>query len=81
MQATATSFRSTALQDIYLSDKGYGLAISHDFTVLFNSIPTYGAFIALDEAQYFDYYFFTGSTDEELIKKYNWIRSKNREAD
>ena len=64
-----------------ISDKGYGLAISHDFTVLFNSIPTYGAFIALDEAQYFDYYFFTGSTDEELIKKYNWIRSKNREAD
>lgn len=59
-----------------ISDKGYGLAISHDFTVLFNSIPTYGAFIALDEAQYFDYYFFTGSTDEELIKKYNWIRSK-----
>ena len=54
-----------------ISDKGYGLAISHDFTVLFNSIPTYGAFIALDEAQYFDYYFFTGSTDEELIKKYN----------
>ena len=49
--------------------------------MLFNSIPTYGAFIALDEAQYFDYYFFTGSTDEELIKKYNWIRSKNREAD
>lgn len=36
--------------------------------MLFNSIPTYGAFIALDEAQYFDYYFFTGSTDEELIK-------------
>ena len=64
-----------------ISDKGYGLAISHDFTVLFNSIPTYGTFIALDEAQYFDYYFFTGSTDEELIKKYNWIRSKNREAD
>ena len=64
-----------------ISDKGYGLAISHDFTVLFNSIPTYGAFIALDEAQYFDYYFFTGSTDEELIKKYNWIRSKNREAE
>lgn len=64
-----------------ISDKGYGLAISHDFTVLFNSIPTYGAFIALDEAQYFDYYFFIGSTDEELIKKYNWIRSKNREAD
>lgn len=59
--------------------KATGLAISHDFTVLFNSIPTYGAFIALDEAQYFDYYFFTGSTDEELIKKYNWIRSKNRE--
>ena len=64
-----------------ISDKGYGLAISHDFTVLFFSIPTYGTFIALDEAQYFDYYFFTGSTDEELIKKYNWIRSKNREAD
>lgn len=63
-----------------ISDKGYGLAISHDFTVLFNSIPTYGTFIALDEAQYFDYYFFTGSTDEELIKKYDWIRSKNREA-
>ena len=64
-----------------ISDKGYALAISHDFTVLFNSIPTYGTFIALDEAQYFDYYFFTGSTDEELIKKYDWIRSKNREAD
>ena len=36
---------------------------------------------ALEEQQYFDYYFFTGSTDEELIKKYDWIRSKNREAD
>ena len=63
--------RSRLKAPCVISDKGYGLAISHDFTVLFNSIPTYGAFIALDEAQYFDYYFFTGSTNEELIKKYN----------
>lgn len=62
-----------------ISDKGYGLVISHDSTVLFNSIPTYGAFISLGDAQYFDYYFFTGSSDEELIKKYDWIRSKNKE--
>ena len=64
-----------------ISDKGYGLAISHDSTVLFNSIPTYGAFISLGDAQYFDYYFFTGDSDEELMKKYDWIRSKNKDTD
>ena len=62
-----------------ISDKGCGLAISHDSTVLFNSIPTYGAFIALGDAEYFDYYFFTGSSDEELIMKYDWIRSRSKE--
>lgn len=62
-----------------ISDKGYGIAVSHDYTVLFNSIPTYGAFISLSDARYFDYYFFTGDSDEELIKKYDWIRSKNKE--
>ena len=64
-----------------ISDKGYGLAIRHDSTVLFNSIPTYGTFISLGDAQYFDYYFFTGDSDEELMKKYDWIRSKNKDAD
>ena len=62
-----------------ISDKGYGLVISHDSTVLFNSVPTYGSFISLSEAQYFDYYFFTGTSDEDFLKKYNWIRSKNKE--
>ena len=62
-----------------ISDKGYGIAVSHDYTVLFNSIPTYGAFISLSDARYFDYYFFTGDSDQELIKKYDWIRSKNKE--
>ena len=62
-----------------ISDKGYGLAVSHDSTVLFNSIPTYGAFIALGDADYFDYYFFTGGSDEELIMKYDWIRSRSKE--
>lgn len=62
-----------------ISDKGCGLAISHDSTVLFNSIPTYGAFIALGDAEYFDYYFFTGSSDEELSMKYDWIRSRSKE--
>ena len=62
-----------------ISDKGYGLAVSHDSTVLFNSIPTYGAFIALGDAAYFDYYFFTGGSDEELIMKYDWIRSRSKE--
>ena len=62
-----------------ISDKGYGLAISHDSTVLFNSIPTYGAFIALGDAEYFDYYFFTGDSTEQLTMKYDWIRSKSKE--
>ncbi len=62
-----------------ISDKSCGLAISHDSTVLFNSIPTYGAFIALGDAEYFDYYFFTGSSDEELSMKYDWIRSRSKE--
>ena len=62
-----------------ISDKGYGLAISHDSTVLFNSIPTYGAFIALGDAEYFDYYFFTGVSNEQLTMKYDWIRSKSKE--
>lgn len=62
-----------------ISDKGYGIVISHDSTVLFNSIPTYGSFISLSDAQYFDYYFFTGTSEEDFIKKYNWIRSKNKE--
>lgn len=62
-----------------ISEKGYGLVIGHDSTVLFNSIPTYGSFISLADAQYFDYFFFTGTSEEDFIKKYNWIRSKNLE--
>ena len=60
-----------------ISEKGYGIVIAHDATVLFNSIPTYGSFISLTDAQYFDYFFFTGTSEEDFIKKYNWIRSKN----
>lgn len=62
-----------------ISEKGYGIVIAHDSTVLFNSIPTYGSFISLTDAQYFDYFFFTGTSEEDFIKKYNWIRSKNIE--
>lgn len=62
----------------FISSKNYGIAIACDKTVIFNNVATYGSFIAMPDSECIDYYFFVGENEEDVVKKYDVVRSKRR---
>lgn len=61
-----------------LSSKNYGIVCASDGSVLSCQISTYGNFISFDDMEYIDYFFFTGDNREDLLRKYDWIRRKDK---
>lgn len=61
-----------------LSSKGFGIVFASDSSVLSCQVASYGSFFSFDDSEYIDYIFFTGENNDDLIRKYDWIRRKNK---
>lgn len=60
-----------------LSDKGYGIGVASEKTVLFCGIPTYGQYIYTDGGAQIDYFFIYGKTAEKNIEIYSSLHSRS----
>lgn len=61
---------------IVLSDKGYGLGIAAEDSVIYCDIPMHGHYLSTEATNKIDYYFIFGGTMDETIKLYKEISKK-----